>query len=725
MLGVADRNGTDLIMSSGEQAKPPAALQERNPFDISRRSEKDVAREIAQRMAAWKQARGRSYATPPYANPGAAPNPEAKLPPISAPVQPARLPKFAEPATRPPRPADESQPRAASVASSGPEARAPFLASFSAIQRAMPPAPSLKRPAASPARPIEAPEIEAPEIEGRAVASPEAPAFAEAEPKWVGTASAGGAAVSALPGIDAADIAAARTVEARDREAERIETAGIPAPDAPPGEMSEVEIAAETRDSEAAIDSPAAAIAGTETAAPATAAIDAPDGHVGRIEPHVDALASEMPETASEAPTVDAPDSGVLQLDTPVAETPESQPAASAAPAVEEDDLEHRRIEARTIRARWIEAHDFDTPINDAPNEIAPAAAAPEAGSGDAEADSTTARGIDDAEPATPAPEALDSEIDGSERREPTLDWPRAEPASELRSQAPTIALPRIETRIETRRIATLRADPQLATRRPIFPHIEPEEWDVAPAVAARARPAGGGTGWAIGLGALLLVIGITAPAAIWQGRQQSSDQDQVALLSPVPAPSAKQAQPETPATPPEPPQPEAPPLASQTQNPAAPPEQPDDQTELDTVARGGAVNAAPIVAPPAPVQEPASKPKTQPDLATADAPEPLMIARPFIPDQKTSPFLGTPTGGTPASASIALKPRLMGQLKPQIASAPAIKAPGSAPQTVVRKPKTQNPRTLDQMFDRLIDTLSNGQPVNPANKPAAPSTRK
>jgi len=51
-------------MSSGERAKPPGAYKERNPFDISQRSQTEVAAEIANRMAVWKQARGRSSGTP-------------------------------------------------------------------------------------------------------------------------------------------------------------------------------------------------------------------------------------------------------------------------------------------------------------------------------------------------------------------------------------------------------------------------------------------------------------------------------------------------------------------------------------------------------------------------------------------------------------------------------------------------------------------------------------
>ena len=89
-------------MSSGEKAKPPATFEERNPFDISRRSGPEVAGEIAKRMAAWKQARARTSPAPTTClNPSRRMPPiqprfqpaDAKLPPIAAPVQPARMPR--------------------------------------------------------------------------------------------------------------------------------------------------------------------------------------------------------------------------------------------------------------------------------------------------------------------------------------------------------------------------------------------------------------------------------------------------------------------------------------------------------------------------------------------------------------------------------------------------------------------------------------------------------
>ncbi|NJO38187.1 MAG: hypothetical protein HC871_11975, partial [Rhizobiales bacterium] len=81
-------------MSSGEKTKLPATFEERNPFDISRRSGPEVAAEIAKRMVAWKQARARTSPAPATTQSGTTqsgtvPSADAKQPPIAAPVQPA------------------------------------------------------------------------------------------------------------------------------------------------------------------------------------------------------------------------------------------------------------------------------------------------------------------------------------------------------------------------------------------------------------------------------------------------------------------------------------------------------------------------------------------------------------------------------------------------------------------------------------------------------------
>src|SRR5688572_23482390 len=175
-------------MSSGDNAKPPATFEERNPFDISRRSGTDVAAEIAKRMVAWKQARARTSATSTTIASGEArpSSGDAKSPPIAAPVQPARMP----PAPAP-NPAPTATPTARSTATSMP--RVPYFAS-SAARRAMPPAPSLKqgsaRPQAAtgdelPARPptiqIAAPMLERASPRDESAAKPETP-LADAPP---------------------------------------------------------------------------------------------------------------------------------------------------------------------------------------------------------------------------------------------------------------------------------------------------------------------------------------------------------------------------------------------------------------------------------------------------------------------------------------------------------------------------------------------------------------
>src|SRR4029450_1770729 len=96
-------------MSAGERAKQPGQYAERNPFDISQRSQTEVASEIAKRMAAWKKARGRGAATSPADASEAPPQPDskapAKAPHLTAPVLPARMPKPAEESAVAPEPA--------------------------------------------------------------------------------------------------------------------------------------------------------------------------------------------------------------------------------------------------------------------------------------------------------------------------------------------------------------------------------------------------------------------------------------------------------------------------------------------------------------------------------------------------------------------------------------------------------------------------------------------
>jgi hypothetical protein len=117
------------------------------------------------------------------------------------------------------------------------------------------------------------------------------------------------------------------------------------------------------------------------------------------------------------------------------------------------------------------------------------------------------------------------------------------------------------------------------------------------------------------------------------------------------------------------------------------------------------------------------------------------MVARPFVPEGGDGPFLRAPTTGAtsvpvagatsvpvagsaiqPDSAGV--KPNLMGQLKPK-ATISAAKPVASKPRPVARKPKPFFQQSPEQMFETLVDTLSEGKPVNPATKPASPSTRR
>jgi hypothetical protein len=548
------------------------------------------------------------------------------------------------------------------------------------------------------------------------------------------------------------------------------------------------------------------------------------DSH--RIEMHATDMpvvgmpAREMPETVRaalarkareiKARWMSAHEEEASGIDAPVMEKRESEPAAPASPPVETMRLEASEVDAPRNDA--LVAAPFEASVQPASASVdaipaqageitVPQLNAPIAGADESAVPPELTLTAHDIEihqierGEIDAPEIERTVPTTPERREPTFDPPIADKhaveaavpttAVEAPAAARKIELPRMQTRIETRRIEILRADPQMVGRRPIFPHIKREEWDIPPMVAARNSRAHGGTGWAIGLGALLLLIGITAPAAIWQQGRQASDQDLAMLNATPPAKPAREATGGAPAQPsaeatqatlPEAPQPEAPPppaapavqaanppaapavqaanppaapavqaanpptaLAVQAANlPVAQPEvgapAPEQQAALSAVRDGGEVNEAPITMPPAPVLDLPSKPKAQPYLATGKVPEAQghwPVARAFVPDPAMSPapFLRAPAGATAAvaafpgaSASVAVRPNLMGQLKPQSA---AVKSVSNVPQKVVRKPRPQDPRSLDQMFQTLIDTLSEGKPVNPATKPPPPSNRR
>ncbi|MEZ5831258.1 MAG: hypothetical protein R3D05_08750 [Dongiaceae bacterium] len=630
-------------MSSGKRAGPAATYEDRNPFDISRRSEKDVAMEIAQRMAAWKKARGRSF--PPSS---ATPVKERNTPPIAAPVQPPRLPSRTEAAGQPSRPSQmlqEALPReSVDTARSDAEISAPLFATVSR-QRAMPPAPSLKPPAVQ---------------------------FAPVESRLFG---------------------------------QPAENAARATDDRPLAEPLGVD-----------------ATTGETEAVPATAA-EAPDRTPRPLE------TSNIDDAGSELATIEAAETSVAD--------PTRQPPDAEARSVELADMERPRLGAPVPAA---EADDISASALDADT-------------------------LDSGEPALAeldsAIRSIDARDEMSGRREPTLDAPSAEthapiPAkSDIPSDGSRLKPSALETRIEPRRIEILRADPQFSVRRPIFPRVDLAEWEGPPTAVVQVQRARSGAGWAIGLGAALLLIGVTAPAALWQhGRQDSSlDQDRIAM-TPVPAPSTPPDQAATPvpapATAPSKPQPEASPPAPPAPSvqasslPAAkgPPVEtkPEagemtskEQMTLGAVRNGGALNEAPIVPPPQEprlsVQSPANPGNTKRDSSGANDLSSLMVARPFVPEHQPQPFVPaaraeeTSTGSvsvppaTDQSAAIGPKPTLTTKPKPTAAAAP------TASRTT-RNTKKQRPQTLDQMFQTLIDTLSDGQPARSSKYPPTRSDR-
>jgi hypothetical protein len=778
-------------------------FEERNPFDISRRSGPEVAAEIAKRMVAWKQARARSYGTT-VAAPGAA-KPSAGAPPIAAPVQPARLPA---PQSAPPTP------------------RAPLFAAFAAARSATPAAASLKQ-----AAPL---------------------SQASSEP------------ARQSPALDAAETATHAPREGQPRAT--LETTALAPQSAcdalvPPLEMQERGSAASAPAAEGtAGEAPAAA---TEPGTPAMPEGDVNDAATPAAElPAVGADQMESEEFArhrTEARAIKArwmaahdPDTllrdGSADTTGTGATTPEVHFDATdaAAPAIEQPgrsgsattgpetprDGEPGRLDtpgSRPLPAISIEAFDavagrkeptFDAPARPQAAAIAGSAAAKTATAAQpgsvaaldemsgrreptlasTESGAPAAAPGASAEPAAvTAATSIDALDQAAGRKEPTFDEPAQRAAAaigvhdkkaagrtvdgraawaahhDLGSDAPSVRElvveaagparshraadgqaagrriePRaIETRIEARRLDVLRADPRIAGRRPVLPRIEPEAWDVPPAVATRAERRHRGSAWAIALGAALLIVGITAPAAIWQGRQ-GSPENQVASVDPAPA------QPATPATPPQ----DAPAVSPPETQPA---EQPQDSTvrpqvsvaarepapaaatdtaaparqaALSPVGDGGEVSEAPVVAPPPPalLESATGQPAARAPVGQVNTSP--MVARPFVPD----PVMNPPTAGAasiavngatsaavngaalPASqAAAGPKPQLIGQLKPKVAGKPA----SGGQQQIARKPRPFFQQSPEQMFDTLMDALTSGQPVNPANKPSSPSTRK
>ncbi len=663
-------------MSSGESAKPPANIEERNPFDISRRPHTEVANEIAERITAWKQARGRSSAA---ASSSADPSPAAaKTPSVSTPAGP-QAPDSTE---------RERAPTPDSPARHG--ARAPFFASFS-MQRAMPPAPSPKPPrAAAPQEPARAPA----EAGARENAVPRSSAAPREEPRQADAPPAAPAVRDEASGE--ADAGALRRAKAHDIKARWMAAHSF---DESQGARDETKV-------------PAAPAAEAPHGAPATPPREAFDDISGQREPAFGPPAEADARSAAPAAR--------LQESEPELDTPR---LASVIPPVE-------TLDALSGRREPTFGEPAGTRHSSEP--VPPAAAAP---------DPARAR----------------------ERTKP----------------------PAMQTRIEARRVEALRADPQMAPRRPFSRHSAPDPLRATAPAAMPFLAERRGTGWAIGLGAVLLLIGLTAPAAILQqGRQaMPNDPDQLAV-SPAPLPEQPH---QLTAEAPEPSVPEdaqptegemqargepslpatsdvQPPEAQATESLApvlkpgsegADPEQRPGPTQQATLAPprdGGAVNDAPILAPPPPSgQGPmvnlASQEQAGPDAMSA-GPSP-MVARPFIPDGTPAPFLrlpaGMPAAGTPSPGAVPFEesqgtsrgasagtPGLVPQLKPKAqVPAPAARTArnvtgASGPREFSRQPRPFMPQTLERMLETLADTLNpNGDPPNSANEPIPPSTRR
>jgi hypothetical protein len=710
-------------MSSSEKAKTPASFEERNPFDISRNSGPEVAAEIAKRMAAWKTARARTYAAPTTI-----PGPDAKQAPIAAPVQPARVPKAA------------AQP-AAPARGAGATPRVPYFASASATRRAMPPAPSLKQPSSgqtvtAPTEPVTptAPAISeqasppepAPPIDGSPALDP---APAEAAPIAAEAPSAGSLPSEDSPfaaaAADAPAIGAAHPEVGDDEEKDRIRA-----------EARAIQarwIAAHDLDSIAE----AEANAGAAPAADVESVVDHDDAPEDESRAAVNAAVAEEQAAQVEPEHNAIFDADAVRRDPTFEAT--ATPESVAQVSEETPDLqvasepERRADRVADISAAMLDEFagrkkpTFDPPevaARDEPfEELRASQAAPEPDAADisiAALDEMAGRkeptfdgpAPKEKQAAAELPRLETAPLDHAARlSEPT---PAAEPKPAAPIVVPRIKMRPIETRIEARRIETLRAEPELSAGRPLVSHDEAEDWDMPPTLAAKAERARRGTGWAIGLGSVLLIAGITAPAAIWQqGRQ---DQDRVALVTPAPAPAevssastAALAPTSAPATL------AAAPQAAVAPAPATEPAAEDFATVLKQIGDGVEVEPAPVMTPPPPAETLAN--------ASPAAGGPFMVARPFVPESGDGPFLRAPAGMTPIAPAGA-KPGLTVQLKPKVAAVAAKPAVGK-PKPVARQPKPFFQQSPDQMFNTLIETLSEGKPVNPATKPQSPSTRR
>lgn len=232
------------------------------------------------------------------------------------------------------------------------------------------------------------------------------------------------------------------------------------------------------------------------------------------------------------------------------------------------------------------------------------------------------------------------------------------------------------------------RADPKPEAPHMEAPRIEIAEWDM-PLPVSRTHappPRRTGAGWAIGLGALLLILGVTSPAAVWQqwrdamlaALDRAVSLDPVALPAPAGDSGARQGE------------------AADNKGEIAP------SPDLTTVPEGGELAAAPVSKPPprGPAEE--------------KSPPHALVTHPFRPEQAASLLQGQPVAAPPSA--------------PKPYTAPAANVAVSAPPKAALKPATRNNELQSPggLFETLLDTLAAGQPADsPSSKPIHPSNRR
>ncbi len=483
-----------------------------------------------------------------------------------------------------------------------------------------------------------------------------------------------------------------------------------------------------------------------DSAAATTAKADAPERRPAldaRNEPPAAPATSTPPRIE---PRIEHPAgrATTLRAERPGAEPPHAERASSELPPEETADL---RIEPQLL-----------VPGTEAPR-IEPRIEMPRARTPAIEATSAE----------SPWAKVLRAE---GERIEPTFGPGPRKAASEARRTIPPIeievakgyhpGLPWMMTRLE-------RAERNVPPSMPVAP------------MPSRQRS---GHGWAIGLGAVLLLVGVTSPAAIWQHWQMTARArlDQAVMVNqaatpdtnaqttaeatpPAPPPPAQPTAEATPpappppaqltaeATPPAPPSPAQPTAQAPDPTSDAAPNAPDApapqqqasagtpepmQQVLAAIGEGGDVSEAPISAPPQPDGE-ATTTAGAPSATTMFPSTPRPFRQPFQRDQAQGPFQQAPRPFQPPQATpyhslpapLVLKPNLSARLKPEQEASVEIPPPAVASNTSqsVSRPVTRRsatPQSLDQMFNMLINELADGRPTERERQPdAEPSNRR